>query len=202
MQSSPAISWPLHWLAGRCVLCSALRALRMRPLWSSCQDLQGRLCGVPTPTWPPLPPCTTCWNMKARTGHSTIAITADGTPTASGVSRDSPESTTLRTTLWSLLHDPLEKLVTAPVNTSLHDCNNIIWDNKIDALPLVDKMTTVQYMVFRKDYRIPTRKMQTSAGCQQELRCGAAVDTRGPACACSGGGWRGCAVHRLLRGLL
>ena len=33
---------------------------------------------------------------------------------------------------------PIEKLVTAPENTSLHDCNNIIWDNKINTLPLVD----------------------------------------------------------------
>ena len=33
---------------------------------------------------------------------------------------------------------PVEKLVTAPANTSLHDCNNIIWDNKINTLPLVD----------------------------------------------------------------
>ena len=47
---------------------------------------------------------------------------------------------------------PLEKLVTAPADTSLHDCNDIIWDNKINSLPLVDENGNLQYMVFRKDY--------------------------------------------------
>ena len=40
----------------------------------------------------------------------------------------------------------------APENTSLHDCNNIIWDNKINTLPLVDAEGNLKYMVFRKDY--------------------------------------------------
>ena len=43
-------------------------------------------------------------------------------------------------------------LVTAPATTSLHDCNDIIWDNKINSLPLIDEEGRLQYMVFRKDY--------------------------------------------------
>ena len=80
--------------------------------------------------------------LKARTGHSTIAITADGTPSGKllGIvaSRDYRINHTPDDAPVTTFMTPLEKLVTAPENTSLHDCNNIIWDNKINTLPLVD----------------------------------------------------------------
>ena len=80
--------------------------------------------------------------LKARTGHSTIAITADGTPNGKllGIvaSRDYRVNHTPDDAPVTTFMTPLEKLVTAPENTSLHDCNNIIWDNKINTLPLVD----------------------------------------------------------------
>lgn len=95
-------------------------------------------------------------DLKTRTGHSTVAITADGTPhgkllgiVASRDYRLSRMSTDLKVTEFMT---PLDKLVTAPANTSLHDCNDIIWDNKINSLPLVDEQGNLQYMVFRKDY--------------------------------------------------
>ena len=82
--------------------------------------------------------------LKARTGHSTIAITADGTPSGKllGIvaSRDYRINHTPDDAPVTTFMTPLEKLVTAPENTSLHDCNNIIWDNKINTLPLVDAM--------------------------------------------------------------
>ena len=56
---------------------------------------------------------------------------------------------------------PLDKLVTAPDTTSLHDCNDIIWDNKINSLPLIDAEGHLQYMVFRKA-TTPTRRTSTS----------------------------------------
>ena len=104
-------------------------------------------------------------DLKTRTGHSTVAITADGTPhgkllgiVASRDYRLSRMSTDLKVTEFMT---PLDKLVTAPANTSLHDCNDIIWDNKINSLPLVDEQGNLQYMVFRKDYD-PTRNMPMS----------------------------------------
>ena len=93
--------------------------------------------------------------LKARTGHSTIAITADGTPGGKllGIvaSRDYRINHTPDDAPVTTFMTPLEKLVTAPENTSLHDCNNIIWDNKINTLPLVDAEGNLKYMVFRKD---------------------------------------------------
>ena len=72
--------------------------------------------------------------LKARTGHSTIAITADGTPNGKllGIvaSRDYRVNHTPDDAPVTTFMTPIEKLVTAPENTSLHDCNNIIWDNK------------------------------------------------------------------------
>ena len=94
--------------------------------------------------------------LKARTGHSTIAITADGTPNGKllGIvaSRDYRVNHTPDDAPVTTFMTPIEKLVTAPENTSLHDCNNIIWDNKINTLPLVDAEGNLKYIVFRKDY--------------------------------------------------
>ena len=71
--------------------------------------------------------------LKARTGHSTIAITADGTPNGKllGIvaSRDYRVNHTPDDASVTTFMTPIEKLVTAPENTSLHDCNNIIWED-------------------------------------------------------------------------
>ena len=98
---------------------------------------------------------------------------------------------------------PLDKLITAPSTTSLHDCNDIIWDNKINTLPLVDEQGRLQYMVFRKDYDSHKENGQRAAGRQQEL-CGRRRHQHPRLCRARsrpGGCRRGCAVHRLLRGL-
>ena len=47
---------------------------------------------------------------------------------------------------------PRKKLITAPENTTLKEANDIIWDNKINQLPIVDKDDRLLYLVFRKDY--------------------------------------------------
>ena len=47
---------------------------------------------------------------------------------------------------------PLEKLVTASEDTSLKVANDIIWDHKLNSLPLADAEGNLVYMVFRKDY--------------------------------------------------
>lgn len=47
---------------------------------------------------------------------------------------------------------PREKLITAPASTTLKEANDIIWDNKLNALPVVDDEDHLMYFVFRKDY--------------------------------------------------
>ena len=47
---------------------------------------------------------------------------------------------------------PLAKLITAPEGTSLKVANDIIWDHKLNSLPIVDNEGNLVAFVFRKDY--------------------------------------------------
>ena len=120
--------------------------------------------------------------LKARTGHSTIAVTADGTPGGKllGIvaSRDYRINHTPDDALVTTFMTPLEKLVTAPENTSLHDCNNIIWDNKINTLPLVDAEGNLVYMVFRKDYDSHKANVNELLDKNKSYVVGAGINTR------------------------
>ena len=121
-------------------------------------------------------------DLKTRTGHSTVAITEDGTPhgkllgiVASRDYRLSRMSTDLKVTEFMT---PLDKLVTAPATTSLHDCNDIIWDNKINSLPLVDDEGRLQYMVFRKDYDSHKENVNELLDQNKSYVVGAGINTR------------------------
>ena len=120
--------------------------------------------------------------LKARTGHSTIAITADGTPNGKllGIvaSRDYRINHTPDDACVTTFMTPVEKLVTAPANTSLHDCNNIIWDNKINTLPLVDAGGNLVYMVFRKDYDSHKANVNELLDKNKSYVVGAGINTR------------------------
>ena len=120
--------------------------------------------------------------LKARTGHSTIAITADGTPNGKllGIvaSRDYRINHTPDDACVTTFMTPVEKLVTAPSNTSLHDCNNIIWDNKINTLPLVDAEGNLKYFVFRKDYDSHKKNVNELLDANKSYVVGAGINTR------------------------
>ena len=120
--------------------------------------------------------------LKARTGHSTIAITADGTPHGKlmGIvaSRDYRVNHTPDDASVTTFMTPIEKLVTAPENTSLHDCNNIIWDNKINTLPLVDAEGNLKYFVFRKDYDSHKKNVNELLDANKSYVVGAGINTR------------------------
>lgn len=94
--------------------------------------------------------------IKKKTGHSTIAVTDDGT--ANGrlmgivTSRDYRLSRTPLETKIETLMTPFEKLVYAYEGTSLKEANDIIWDHKLNQLPIIDKNQNLVAMVFRKDY--------------------------------------------------
>jgi len=94
--------------------------------------------------------------LKERTGHSTMAVTDDGTGTGKllGIvtSRDYRVSRMDPNTPVSEFMTPLEKLVTAPEGTTLKVANDIIWDHKLNSLPIVDAEGHLVSFVFRKDY--------------------------------------------------
>ena len=121
-------------------------------------------------------------DLKERTGHSTVAITDDGTSHGKllGIvaSRDYRLSRMSRDLKVTEFMTPLDKLVTAPATTSLHDCNDIIWDNKINTLPLVDEDGNLQYIVFRKDYDSHKENVNELLDANKSYVVGAGINTR------------------------
>ena len=91
-----------------------------------------------------------------RTGHSTMAVTENGKPDGKliGVvtSRDYRVSRMDPDTKVSDFMTPFDKLVVADESTTLKEANDIIWDHKLNSLPIVDKNGNLKYFVFRKDY--------------------------------------------------
>ena len=94
--------------------------------------------------------------LKAKNGYSTVAITEDGTATGRllGIvsSRDYRVSRMSTEEKVATFMTPLEKLVTAPAETTLKEANDIIWAHKLNSLPIVDAEGKLMYFVFRKDY--------------------------------------------------
>ncbi|MBR0377126.1 MAG: IMP dehydrogenase [Lachnospiraceae bacterium] len=121
-------------------------------------------------------------DLKTKTGHSTVAITDDGTAHGKllGIvaSRDYRLSRMSRDSKVIDFMTPLEHLVTAPATTSLHDCNDIIWDNKINTLPLIDEDGKLQYIVFRKDYDSHKENVNELLDANKSYIVGAGINTR------------------------
>ena len=95
-------------------------------------------------------------DLKAEKGHSTIAITEDGTADGKllGIvtSRDYRVSRMDPMTPVSEFMTPFENLVYGKDGISLSEANDIIWDNKLNQLPIVDDNQRLTSFVFRKDY--------------------------------------------------
>ena len=95
-------------------------------------------------------------NIKAEKGHSTIAITEDGTADSKLVglvtSRDYRVSRMDPSTPIKEFMTPFDKLVYAKDGISLSEANDILWENKLNALPIVGDDQKLAYFVFRKDY--------------------------------------------------
>ena len=94
--------------------------------------------------------------LKERTGHSTMAVTEDGSREGKllGIitSRDYRVSRTPMDAKVESFMTPLDKLVTAKDSVSLTAANDIIWEHKLNTLPIVDKKGNLKALVFRKDY--------------------------------------------------
>lgn len=94
--------------------------------------------------------------LKKRSGHSTIAITEDGTAKGKLVgivtSRDYRVSRMTNDTRISEFMTPFEKLVYIKDGCTLSEANDMLWDHKLNALPVIDDNQRLSYFVFRKDY--------------------------------------------------
>lgn len=94
--------------------------------------------------------------LKANTGHATVAVTDDGTANGKLVgivtSRDYRVSRMDPATRISEFMTPIENVIYAKEGISLKEANNVIWDHKLNALPILDNNQRLVAFVFRKDY--------------------------------------------------
>ena len=120
--------------------------------------------------------------LKAKNGYSTVAITDDGTANGRllGIvsSRDYRVSRMDGSQKVSTFMTPLEKLVTAPAQTTLKEANDIIWEHKLNSLPIVDADGRLLYFVFRKDYASHKENPLELLDDQKRYLVGAGVNTR------------------------
>ena len=94
--------------------------------------------------------------LKRTSGHSTMPVTEDGSPRGKLVgivtSRDYRPSRMDPSTKVSEFMTPREKLIVAQDGCTLSEANDIIWEHKLNALPVVDADDCLVSLVFRKDY--------------------------------------------------
>ena len=120
--------------------------------------------------------------LKARTGHSTMAVTEDGT--AEGrllglvTSRDYRVSRMDPAAPVTDFMTPFDQLIYAPEGTSLKEANDIIWDRKLNALPIVSANQRLVSFVFRKDYDSHKGNPLELLDGQKRYVVGAGINTR------------------------
>ena len=120
--------------------------------------------------------------LKQKLGHSTMAVTDDGT--ANGkllglvTSRDYRVSRMDTSLKVSEFMTPFEKLVCGHEDTTLKEANDIIWDHKLNALPIIDKDQHLKYFVFRKDYDSHKENNLELLDAHKRYMVGAGVNTR------------------------
>lgn len=120
--------------------------------------------------------------LTKKTGHSTVAVTEDGTQDGKllgivtsrdyRVSRMSPE------TLVSEFMTPFDKLIWAKEGTTLKEANDIIWDHKLNSLPIISDSGKLCYMVFRKDYDSHKQNPNELLDSHKRYIVGAGINTR------------------------
>lgn len=132
-----------------------------------------------------LPPTATLRDvvaLKEKRGHTTMPITEDGRSQGkllgivtgrdyrlSRMSLDEPVTNFMT---------PREKLIVASAETSLKEANDIIWDNKLNSLPIVDSEDNLLYMVFRKDYEQHKSNPDELLDSHKRYLVGAGINTR------------------------
>ncbi|MBQ3195332.1 MAG: IMP dehydrogenase [Clostridia bacterium] len=117
-----------------------------------------------------------------RTGHNTIAITDNGQSNGKLVgivtSRDYRVSRMALDVKVTEFMTPFEQLITAPENTTLKEANDIIWENKINQLPIISADGKLLYLVFRKDYSQHKENPYELLDSQKRYVVGAGINTK------------------------
>lgn len=120
--------------------------------------------------------------LKKEKGHSTIAITEDGSKHGKLLglvtSKDYRISRTLVETPVTEFMTPFDKLICGKKGINISEANDLLWDNKLNALPIIDEEQRMQYFVFRKDYDMHKSNPYELLDKNKQLIVGAGVNTR------------------------
>ncbi len=117
------------------------------------------------------------------TGHTTMGVTHDGTPNGKLLgmltSRDYRIDHDGRDSQVKDFMTPFEKLTVGKLGITLSEANQLIWDHKLNALPIIDDNQNLVYFVFRKDYdshrENPNELLDPNT---KELLVGAGINSR------------------------
>ena len=120
--------------------------------------------------------------LKEKTGHSTMAVTEDGTAHGKllGIvtERDYRISRMSMDTKVADFMTPFEKLITGKSGMSLKEANDLIWDHKLNSLPVIDENQNLDSIVFRKDYESKKANQNELLDSQKRYVVGAGINTR------------------------
>lgn len=120
--------------------------------------------------------------LKNKTGHSTMAVTEDGTRHGKllGIltSRDYRISRTPLDTLVQDVMTPFDKLVCGNSSMNLSEANDMIWDYKLNQLPIIDDNQRLIAFVFRKDYDSHKENPYELLDSEKRYLVGAGINTR------------------------
>ena len=120
--------------------------------------------------------------LRERTGHNTVAVTEDGTAEGKLLGIVTPRDYRVsRMDMATQVKDfmtPFSKLLDAPEGTSLKEANDIIWDNKLNSLPIVDENQKLVSFVFRKDYDAHKSNPMELLDSSKRYVVGAGINTR------------------------
>lgn len=120
--------------------------------------------------------------LKEKTGFSTIGITDDGSSNGKllGIvtGRDyRPYRDGLDKKVQDFM-TPFSKLITGKFGLTLNEANDIIWDHKLNSLPIIDDEQRLKYFVFRKDYDNHKENPNELLDSHKRLIVGAGINTR------------------------
>lgn len=120
--------------------------------------------------------------LKEKTGFSTVGITEDGKSSGKllGIvtSRDYRISKDGEDKKVKDFMTPFENLIIAKNGLSLSEANDIIWEHKLNTLPIVDENQFLKYFVFRKDYDNHIENPNELSDSKKQLIVGAGINTR------------------------
>jgi len=121
--------------------------------------------------------------LHKETNHSTVGITEDGTSNGKllGIitSRDYRIGKDDPNMKIKDFMTPFDKLIVGKSGISLSEANLILWERKLNTLPIIDDKQNLNYFVFRKDYdNHRENPSELSDPINKELLVGAGINTR------------------------